>query len=82
MTLKRKTNKREKTTSENNYYQKSPFYFYIILFSIPILFFIILELSLQIFNYGYDLRMWITVSEGKLMLNPEVARRYFTNIKL
>ncbi len=84
MPFKRK-NKREqsasKKTSKNNYPQKSPFYFYIILFSIPILFFIILELSLQFFNYGYDLRMWATVSEGKLMLNTEVARRYFTNIK-
>lgn len=67
--------------SQSDYSRKPPFYFYLILFLIPVLFVIILELSLRIFNYGYDLSMWVEVSSGKLMLNPDVARRYFTNVK-
>ncbi|MFA5803998.1 MAG: hypothetical protein WC879_05100 [Melioribacteraceae bacterium] len=66
---------------DSNPQQKTPFYFYIILTLIPILFFVLLEIGLRIFNYGYDLSMWTHVTESKLVLNPEVARRYFTTIK-
>jgi len=61
--------------------QKTPPYFYFILIMIPILFFVLLEIGLRIFNYGYDLSMWTHVTESKLVLNPEVARRYFSTIK-
>ena len=66
---------------DSNPQQKTPFYFYIILTLIPILFFVLLEIGLRIFNYGYDLSMWTHVTESKLVLNPEVARRYFSTIK-
>ncbi len=66
---------------ELNPAQKTPFYFYIIMILIPILFLILLEVGLRLFNYGNDLSMWIKATEGKLMLNPEVARRYFSTIK-
>lgn len=57
--------------------KKHPFYFYLILIAIPIIFFIILESGLRIFSYGFNNEQWIEVSEGKLILNPEIARRYF-----
>jgi len=60
---------------------KTPKIFYAFLILIPILFFGLLEISLQIFNYGYDTRTWIEVRPGRLGLNPEFARRYFYNTK-
>ncbi len=59
----------------------SPFYFYIILIGLPIIFFVLLELGLRIFNYGFNYDQWDTVVEGKLMLNQEIAKRYFYNTK-
>jgi tetratricopeptide (TPR) repeat protein len=61
--------------------KKTPFYFYFILTAIPILFFILLELSLRFFEYGYNNKQWIPATEGKLILNPEIARRYFFKVK-
>ncbi|MCX6170124.1 MAG: GDSL-type esterase/lipase family protein [Ignavibacteriales bacterium] len=61
--------------------QQTPFYFYIILISIPILFFILLEVGLRIFSYGIDLSMWVNPINGKMMLNPDVAHRYFSTVK-
>ncbi len=58
---------------------KAPFYYYLILFFIPIIFLVLLELGLRIFNYGYDLTMWVNPTEGKYIINPEVARRYFSS---
>lgn len=57
--------------------KKHPFYFYLILIAIPIIFFILLELGLRIFSYGFNNEQWIEVSEGKLILNPAIAHRYF-----
>ena len=54
--------------------------FYFILIIIPFLFFIILELSLRIFNYGDNTDQWITVHHNKYVTNPNIARRYFFNI--
>lgn len=73
--------KKEKSNFILHQHSKSPFYFYFILISIPFLFFIVLELCLRIFNYGDDLSMWVEVAESKLMLNPNIGRRYFSNIK-
>lgn len=55
--------------------------FYIVMFFIPILFFILLELSLRIFNYGNELTQWVEVAPGKLILNPDIAYRYFHSTK-
>lgn len=65
----------------NKHIQNTPFYFYVILVAIPILFFVLLEIGLGAFNYGTDLSMWTSITEDKLMLNPDVARRYFSIVK-
>lgn len=56
---------------------KPPFYFYIILFLIPFLFFFLCEFFLNISGYGQKNEQWIEVIPGRLMLNPEIGRRYF-----
>ena len=63
--------------------KRTPFYFYIILIGLPILFFILLELGLRIFGYGFNYEQWDTATEGEstLMLNQEIAKRYFYNIQ-
>lgn len=60
---------------------KFPFWFYLILILIPILFFTLLELSLRVFNYGRNHDQWIQITETKQMLNPDIAGRYFFNIQ-
>ena len=61
--------------------KKTPFWFYILLISIPVLFFILLESGLRIFNYGRDERVWVDVSADMQILNPEVSYRYFFSTK-
>ncbi|UCH65796.1 MAG: tetratricopeptide repeat protein [Ignavibacterium sp.] len=60
-----------------------PKYFYIILIALPILFFVLLELGLRIFGYGFNNEQWDTAQEGSsiIMLNQEVAKRYFYTTK-
>ena len=60
-----------------------PKYFYIILIGLPIFFFLILELGLRIFGYGFNYEQWDTATEGEsiLMLNQEIAKRYFYNTR-
>ncbi len=64
---------------QNN--KKAPFWFNIVLVLIPILFFILLELSLRLFNYGMDNRQWVPITKEKYTLNPEIAKRYFNVIE-
>ena len=50
---------------------------------IPVLFFMLLEGGLRLFNYGEDLDLFIPAPPGfadkeYLMVNPDVAKRYFT----
>lgn len=40
-----------------------------------------MEIALRNFNYGFDNRQWISATEGKLFLNPEIAKRYFYTTK-
>jgi tetratricopeptide (TPR) repeat protein len=61
--------------------KRTPFYFNIILVGLPVLFFVLLEIGLRIFGYGFNNEQWDTATEGKLMLNQEIARRYFYNIE-
>jgi len=63
----------------DNRKNKSPKYFYFILIIIPVLFFLVLETGLRVFEYGYKYEQWDTATEGKLMLNQEIAKRYFYN---
>lgn len=51
--------------------------FYSTLIAIPVLFFLLLETTLRIFNYGYDYEEWVGVARGKYVLNPDIARKYF-----
>lgn len=64
----------------DNPVQKTPFYFYLIMIFIPVIFFILLESGLRLFKYGYDLSMWVEAAPGKYMLNWDVARRYFYTV--
>ena len=57
--------------------KKAPKWFYLVLILIPILFLILLELSLSVLNYGRTYDQWVTEGAGKLTLNPEIAYRYF-----
>lgn len=63
----------EKETQKKQY----PIWFNLILLLIPVLMFTLLEISLRIFNYGKDTSQWIEVVPGELMLNPDIAHRYF-----
>jgi tetratricopeptide (TPR) repeat protein len=61
--------------------KKTPKWFYAILISIPIIIIILLEIVLQVLNYGKDLRQWVEITDNKLILNPDIGARYFSNIK-
>lgn len=55
--------------------------FWLITISIPFIFLILLEILLQLINYGGNLNLFINGPEGYenyLRCNPNVARRYFT----
>ncbi|NJD22522.1 MAG: hypothetical protein FIA82_07605 [Melioribacter sp.] len=67
--------KKKDTRPENS--KKHPFYFYIILILIPIILLFFLEAGLQLFNYGYSTDQWVEITNNKLILNPEIAYRYF-----
>ncbi|MDI6779974.1 MAG: GDSL-type esterase/lipase family protein [Bacteroidota bacterium] len=60
---------------------KPPIIFYLILIIIPLLFFVLLEVGLELFGYGFDIREWVEVTEDKMVLNPDIARRYFYTTK-
>lgn len=84
---KKKLTIKSNTDSENTAKQplkKPPFWFYIILFLIPVLFFILLETGLRIADYGIDYTRFKVVSNyypDKLFLNPDIPYKYFFNIK-
>ncbi len=60
--------------------KKFPKWFYGILVLIPFVLLILLEISLRIFNYGYNTHQWVDAGDGKLVINPEIGKRYFNNI--
>lgn len=73
---------KEKGTVSNPRQKKTPkFFFYIFMFLIPLLFFVILELALRLFNYGQEITQWTEIAPGKLALNPDIAYRYFHSTK-
>ncbi len=61
--------------------KKYPFWFYIVLIIIPVIFFIILEGALRLFGYGKDTSQWIEATEQKFILNPDLAYKYFSNVQ-
>src|ERR1035437_8565152 len=54
--------------------------FYLVLILIPIIFFVLLETGLRIFDYSYDYTQWVSPKKGKYVLNPNLAHKYFHNI--
>ncbi len=55
--------------------------FFAISLLIPVLFFVVLEVCLRLFNYGYDYTQWVNPTKGKYVLNPDIAHKYFHNMK-
>jgi len=60
---------------------RAPRWFYILMIVIPVLFFVLLEASLRLFNYGNDDRVWVDISQDMQILNPELGYRYFHTTK-
>jgi tetratricopeptide (TPR) repeat protein len=52
-----------------------------IAFILPFLFFVVLELTLRLFHYGYDTSLFIESPGNKdyLVFNPDASKRYFTD---
>ena len=73
--------KQKNQSSKNKIKKKSPFWFYLIIPAIPILFFILLEIALIIFGYGKEFTPWVNVSKDKYILNPDIAFKYFQNVQ-
>ncbi|MBL1212473.1 MAG: hypothetical protein HND52_03825 [Ignavibacteriae bacterium] len=64
--------------------KKTPKVFYLILVLIPVLFFVLLEASLRVFDYGRNLETFITLSEeydNLLFLNPDLPFRYVSKLE-
>ena len=59
--------------------RKTPPWFYAVLVSLPIIFFILLELFLRIINYGYNFDQWVRIGEGKYIINSDIGKKYFTS---
>lgn len=74
MKKNQKQQNKEKVTSST----RKVFYFVLIL--IPIIFFVLLETGLRVFDYGYDYTQWVNPTPGKYVLNPNIAHKYFHNI--
>ncbi|MFZ1291887.1 MAG: SGNH/GDSL hydrolase family protein [Melioribacteraceae bacterium] len=61
--------------------KKTPIWFYLIASIIPILLVAFLEIYLKFKDYGKNLDQWIEITEDKLILNPDIGARYFSNVK-
>lgn len=86
MTKKHSPTKTTKTEKDKNPVssKKPPKWFYLILALIPVIFFVLIEISLRIINYGIDYTQFKVVSNyypDKLFLNPDLPYKYFFNIK-
>ena len=57
--------------------RRYPGWYYFLLVLIPVILIITLEAGLRIFNYGINTDQWIEVSKDKLILNPDIAHRWF-----
>jgi len=79
--LKLTKKKINQVQSEKGEKKQTPKWFFIVLILIPVIFFILLELSLRFFNYGKDIPQWVDARRGKYIINPEVAFRYFNQVE-
>ncbi len=55
--------------------------FYLVTILVPVLFFVLLEVGLRIFNYGYNFKQWVSPAKGILVLNTDIAHKYFYDIQ-
>lgn len=60
------------------------YFFYFVLILIPILFFVLLEGALRIFNYGKDYSTFVVISEisDQYFLNPLLPEKYFVSTEV
>lgn len=78
--MKRNNSTANKASKHQPNLKRPPKWFYLILFLIPVLFFVLLELGLRAFDYGYDFTVFKVVTDyhpDKLFLNPEIPYKYF-----
>jgi tetratricopeptide (TPR) repeat protein len=78
--MKKKNLKDNRDIKTDYQLKKNPKWFYLILILIPVLFFVLLELGLRAFNYGYDFTIFKSISDyhpDKLFLNPDIPKKYF-----
>ena len=56
------------------------FWFRIMAIILPVIVLVMIEGMLHLFNYGYDTRLFIPSEndESKLVMNPDVSKKYFT----
>ena len=57
--------------------RKTPKLFYAVSVLLPVIFLVLLEIFLRIINYGYNFDQWVSIGEGKYMINPNIGRKYF-----
>jgi lysophospholipase L1-like esterase len=65
--------------------KRSSMIFYYLMITIPILFFVILEVGLNIFNYGRNYDIFIPskrFGNDLLELNPNISYKYFDNVNV
>ncbi len=55
--------------------------FYSVTVLLPVVFFVLLEVGLRIFNYGYNYTEWVSPIKGKYVLNTQIAHKYFYNVE-
>ncbi|WP_337873480.1 SGNH/GDSL hydrolase family protein, partial [Ignavibacterium sp.] len=78
--MKKQKSKENIEANVQQAHKQPPKWFYLILFAIPILFFVLLEIGLRVFNYGHDFTVFKVVTDyhpDKLFLNPEIPYKYF-----
>lgn len=79
---KSKTEKPLINTSQET--KKPPKWFYLVLFLIPLVFFVLLEIGLRIADYGTDFTQFKVISDyypDKIFSNPDIPYKYFFNLK-
>ncbi len=75
--MKNKEKPTKSTINTRKKQDETPVWFYFVLILIPLIFLILLELGLRIFNYGYDFTQWVKITDSKYVLNPDFTHRYF-----
>lgn len=79
--MKKKKQKKEEKQNQPDLQQpqekkKYPWWFYAIGFSFPVIFLLLLEAGLRLFNYGREYEVFSELSEvypGMLFLNPDIT---------